>query len=65
MDASILTAEDVDRMVDNGEDMTALIRMGTLSQPGVNEVEDADLPCRVNPETTRPDHAVGRRGARA
>ena len=48
MTASTLTAEDVDRMVDDGEDMTAYIRMDTIRQPGLCEAEGADQPRQVN-----------------
>lgn len=48
MTASTLTAEDIDRMADEGEDMTAHIRMGTISQPGLRDAEGADQPRQVN-----------------
>lgn len=42
MAAPKLTAEDIDRMVDDGEDMTARIRMDTINQPRLQEPEAAD-----------------------
>ncbi len=48
MTARTLTAEDVDRMVDDGEDMTDYIRMDTIAQPGLREAEAADQPRQVN-----------------
>lgn len=48
MTTRTLTAEDVDRMVDDGEDMTDYIMMDTITQPRLHLAEQADQPKQVN-----------------
>lgn len=56
-----LTAEDIDRMVDNGEDITPYIDMSSVEQPGkpASRRLSLDIP---EPQVARLDAAAARIG---
>ena len=58
MTASTLSAEDIDRMADDGEDMAARIRMDTVTQPRLNEAEGADRLRQGNASVSVPPGSV-------
>ena len=46
-DSETVTAEEIDRMVDEGQDMTAYIKMDTLQTPNMNNGDYDEKGCEM------------------